>query len=103
MYNLALITLQRSKEINFLLKKIPILESNSSLDPWIARILIAELLWGKQYLKSGAKEVETIKYFEEELREAFTEVTVIIKNPLDQRKGKLFIFLLYNNLILMIK
>ena len=100
MYNSALLTLQRSKEITFLLQKIPILQSNPALDPWLARVLIADLLWGNQYLKSGAKEVETIKYFEEELREAFTEVTAIIKNPLDQRKSKLFIFLFYNNWIL---
>ncbi|XP_011497183.1 PREDICTED: probable 28S rRNA (cytosine-C(5))-methyltransferase [Ceratosolen solmsi marchali] len=102
-YNLASLAIQRSSEINFLLFKFEILTNNEFLDPWIARVLIAELLWGKQYLKSNAKEAETIKYYEENLREAYAEVTSVIYNPLDNNKLKLPIYVRINTLTISIE
>jgi hypothetical protein len=93
------LTIQRNSEINFLLQKFEILRNNEFLDPWIAKVLIAELLWGKQYLKSNASEAEIIKYYEENLREAYTEVTNIIYNPLDRDKRKL---IFYNNTVFLL-
>lgn len=49
-----------------MLKRTKLLEKENRLDPWLAKILISELLWGKKQLpKSEAKPILTILAYEQ--------------------------------------
>lgn len=89
-----MLTLNRLPEIDHLVLKFDIIKQNKFMKKWLARILIAELLWGNQYLKSSAKEVEAIKYYEEDLRDAYLEVLQTMPSRFDpQCKLKFTLYL----------
>ncbi|XP_074113899.1 nop2/Sun-like domain containing protein 5 isoform X1 [Cotesia typhae] len=69
-YALAATALQNSSQLTELLEKTEILKKEPRLDHWLARILITELIWGKQSLQSEAKPVLTIRNYENQLRDA---------------------------------
>lgn len=54
--------------MDLLLQKIQILSENPRLDPWLTRVLITELLWGKQRLPGLSKPIQTILAYEDTLR-----------------------------------
>lgn len=62
-------TLQNGSRLDELLRKSKILLKEERLDAWLARVLIAELLWGKKELKSEAKPVQTVLLYKEKLLE----------------------------------
>lgn len=53
LYALTLNTLQKTDQLNELINETKILINEPRLDPWLARVLITELLWGKQRLTAG--------------------------------------------------
>lgn len=65
---MALSVIKHSEHLDFLIRKTRILIENQRLDPWLARVLITELLWGKQKLPPGCKPVETVLGYEKQLR-----------------------------------
>ncbi|XP_011702936.1 PREDICTED: probable 28S rRNA (cytosine-C(5))-methyltransferase [Wasmannia auropunctata] len=68
-YGLAVNTLQALSQLDQLLDKTQILTEQPRLNPWLARVLITELLWRKGCLKSHSKPVLTILTYENKLRE----------------------------------
>ncbi|XP_043515780.1 28S rRNA (cytosine-C(5))-methyltransferase isoform X2 [Frieseomelitta varia] len=68
-YALCYKTLAKETQLTYLLNKIKILINEPGLDPWLARILVTELLWGKKTLKSECKPIQTVLAYEQKLRE----------------------------------
>ncbi|XP_043269508.1 28S rRNA (cytosine-C(5))-methyltransferase [Venturia canescens] len=68
-YALAVTTLKNGSLLDELLRKSRILLEEKRLDAWLARVLIAELLWGKKVLKSEAKPLQTVLSYREKLLE----------------------------------
>lgn len=62
-------TLRAFSQLNQLLENTKILVEQPRLDPWLARVLITELLWGKKKLQSEAKPIQTILAYTDKLRE----------------------------------
>lgn len=59
-------TFQKTNEINLLLKRTQLLAKEPRLDPWLAKILISELVWGKKQLpRSDAKPILTVLAYEQ--------------------------------------
>ncbi|XP_008545984.3 28S rRNA (cytosine-C(5))-methyltransferase [Microplitis demolitor] len=86
LYALAATTLQHSSQLTQLLEKTQLLKKEPRLDQWLARVLITELIWGKQVLQSDAKPILTIKNYENQLRDELKNTTDI-KKPF-KRVGK---------------
>lgn len=57
------------------------------MNPWLARVLITELFWGKKSLKGDAKPIQTILSYESELREALNALEPIMTNLNAPKKG----------------
>ena len=96
-YALVLNTVRHGDQLNQLIRKTQILFKEQRLDPWLTRVLITELIWGKQSLKSESKPVQTILSYEKELREEVKNITEDV-DPLETRKGNLIqtFFLIYS-------
>lgn len=73
-YALVAETLQKSSEIDNLLKRSQILEKEKGLNPWLARILITELLWGKKHLAGESKPVKTVLAYKQVLNAHVSDV-----------------------------
>ncbi|XP_046830934.1 28S rRNA (cytosine-C(5))-methyltransferase [Vespa crabro] len=74
LYALTLNTLQKSDQLNQLINETRILLNEPRFDPWLARILITELIWGKQRLTGNAKPIETVLNYESRLRDALKNI-----------------------------
>lgn len=53
-------TLAHESQLDFLLKKSQMLDKEERFDPWLARVLLTELLWGKKKLAGESKPVKTV-------------------------------------------
>ncbi|XP_011644194.1 probable 28S rRNA (cytosine-C(5))-methyltransferase [Pogonomyrmex barbatus] len=88
-YGLSVNTLQALSRIDLLLHKTQILTEQPRLDPWLARVLVTELLWRNKCLKSRSKPVLTILAYESKLREEFKSFerieTTIVRTEKVQR------------------
>lgn len=60
LYALVVETIKHSQPLDKLLKKSKLLEKESRLEPWLARILITEMLYRNKELKGKSKPVQTI-------------------------------------------
>ncbi|XP_060816364.1 28S rRNA (cytosine-C(5))-methyltransferase [Bombus pascuorum] len=76
-YSLCLNTLQREEQLDYLIKKTNILVNEPRLQPWLAKILITELLWGKKALKTECKPAQTILAYEQKFREELSNISDI--------------------------
>lgn len=56
---------QKTDEIETLLKRSQLLVKEPKLNPWLAKILIIELLWGKKKLPGQSKPEDTIRAYEQ--------------------------------------
>lgn len=52
------------------------------------KILIAEMLWGRQILINTNLHIQTMRYHEETIRDLYLEVINVIDNPVDHDKCK---------------
>ncbi|XP_020280184.1 probable 28S rRNA (cytosine-C(5))-methyltransferase [Pseudomyrmex gracilis] len=68
-YGLSMNTLRAFSQLDQLLENTKILVEQPRLDPWLARVLITELLWGKKKLQSEAKPIQTVLAYTDKLRE----------------------------------
>ncbi|XP_014474445.1 PREDICTED: probable 28S rRNA (cytosine-C(5))-methyltransferase [Dinoponera quadriceps] len=59
-YALSVNTLKAGLQLDVLLEKTQILTEQPRLDPWLTRVLITELLWGKKHLHGPSKPIQTI-------------------------------------------
>lgn len=81
----------RNSEISSVLEQLDILEKNR-LDPYLARILITELVWGKKQLNSECKPVKTVLSYEKQLRDLLESTSLEPKRKLVQKGNYLFCF-----------
>ena len=81
-------TLRHSKELQFVIDSSKILVENPRFDPWLARILLTELLWGKKVLKSEAKPILTVLSYKEKVQQAYEQISDADLDPSDRIKGK---------------
>ncbi|XP_078046703.1 nop2/Sun-like domain containing protein 5 [Augochlora pura] len=81
LYSLSMNTLQKEAQIDQLLKETGILKKESRLDPWLAKIFITELLWGKKVINSECKPAQSVLKYEKQLREKLTSSTVTALAP----------------------
>lgn len=95
-YALVSETLHHSKDLQILFDKTNIIVENPRFDPWLARVLITELLWGKKVLKSDAKPVEIVLSYKEKLQQVMMQNLDATVDPWDSKKsGKLFNYLFF--------
>ncbi|XP_076749001.1 nop2/Sun-like domain containing protein 5 [Xylocopa sonorina] len=77
LYSLCLNTLKKEKELDYLIRKINLLVNEPRLDPWLAKVLITELLWGKKTLKSECKPIQTIVAYQQKFKEALSDISEV--------------------------
>ncbi|XP_012522180.2 28S rRNA (cytosine-C(5))-methyltransferase isoform X2 [Monomorium pharaonis] len=88
-YGLSVNTLRALPQLDQLLDKTQILREQPRLNPWLAKVLITELLWRKGCLKSCSKPVLTVLAYENKLREEFKslgsiEIPVVHKDKVQK-------------------
>ncbi|XP_050305093.1 28S rRNA (cytosine-C(5))-methyltransferase [Anthonomus grandis grandis] len=91
LYALVAKAFQKSQELELLFKRTKLLEKESRLDPWLAKILISELLWGKKQLpQCEAKPVLTILGYEQAFKAHLSDSTddFISERLQNQRKPR---------------
>ncbi|XP_033334799.2 nop2/Sun-like domain containing protein 5 [Megalopta genalis] len=81
LYSLCLNTLQKEAQIEQLLKETRMLTKESRLDPWLAKIFITELLWGKKAINTDCKPAQSVLKYEKQLREKLTSSAVVALVP----------------------
>ncbi|XP_066584129.1 28S rRNA (cytosine-C(5))-methyltransferase [Prorops nasuta] len=101
-YALTLNTLKRGQELDYLLRKTGILINEPRLDPWLARVLITELLWGKQKLLADCKPINTILSYEKALRDEMHNIPIQNESLKSTEKVKKPRYLRINTLLLSI-
>lgn len=75
LYSLVTTLFQKSIEIEILLKRSNILEMEARCDPWLIKILIVELIWGKGVLKGQSKPEITVRGYEQILKAHLTDTS----------------------------
>lgn len=68
-YALSVNTLQFNRQLDELFQRTQILTKEPRLDSWLAKVLITELLWGKQHLPGSSKPIQTILAYADKLQE----------------------------------
>lgn len=96
-YSLCLNTLQREEQLDHLIKKTNILVNEPRLQPWLAKILITELLWGKKALKTECKPAQTILAYEQKFREELSNISDIDAVQKPHKTGKIYCIYLSMN------
>ncbi|EFN79048.1 Putative methyltransferase NSUN5 [Harpegnathos saltator] len=67
-YALSVNTLKADHKLDLLLQNTQILTQQPRLDPWLTKVLITELLWGKKYLPNQSKPIQTVLSYADLLR-----------------------------------
>ncbi|XP_058799370.1 28S rRNA (cytosine-C(5))-methyltransferase-like isoform X2 [Phymastichus coffea] len=98
-YALVSETLHHSKELENIIDKTKILIENPRFDPWLARVLITELLWGKKDFRSEAKPILTVFSYKEKLQQAVLQNPNADVDPCDNKKVKLPRYVRINTLL----
>ncbi|XP_001605827.2 probable 28S rRNA (cytosine-C(5))-methyltransferase [Nasonia vitripennis] len=98
-YALVSETLHHCKELQSIIDQTEILIENPRFDPWLARVLITELLWGKKVLKSEAKPILTVLNYKEKLQQALVQNPDAAVDPCDKKKVKLPRYVRVNTLL----
>jgi putative methyltransferase len=75
LYALIVHTFQRTDHIEKLFKKSKLLVKEPRFDPWLAKVLVTELLWGKKRLAGESKPVKTILAYEQILKAHLSDVS----------------------------
>lgn len=70
-------TLRMLPYLDQLFHNTNILIEQPRLDPWLARVLITELLWGKKCLKGHSKPVLTVLAYEKKLQQELKNLNYI--------------------------
>uniref|UniRef100_A0A6P7GQY4 Probable 28S rRNA (Cytosine-C(5))-methyltransferase n=1 Tax=Diabrotica virgifera virgifera TaxID=50390 RepID=A0A6P7GQY4_DIAVI len=75
-YALVSTLFQKLREIETLLKRSQLLIKETKFNPWLAKVLIVELLWGKTYLPGQSKPENTIRAYEQIFKAHLSDSTV---------------------------
>lgn len=71
------------KQIDELLKQTDLLAKEPRLNPWLAKVLIAELLFGRGELNGESLPVQCIKRYKDELKQALDELDIAPAKMMD--------------------
>ena len=82
-------TLQKAEDIEYVMRKAKILETESSLEKRgpLVKILIAELMWGKKRLGGDAMPIQTVLKYQEKMEKAYEKY--MRKSSRRHNEGKL--------------
>lgn len=75
-------------DLDYLIRKSKILEKESRLDPWLCRVLITELLWGKRRLLGESKPLKTVLAYKQILSAHAPEVSNTSSDKNESSAGK---------------
>lgn len=79
------LVLERNEEIEYIINKVGKFKfEDVSLAE--CKVLIAEILWGRQFLRTLNLHIQTVRYHEETIRDLYLEVINVINNPIDHDK-----------------
>lgn len=92
-YSLCLNTLQKEAQLNELISKTNLLVNEPRLDPWLAKILITELLWGKKVLNTDCKPGQTIRSYEKQLRKELGDINDVEASNKTGKNKKYYVYL----------
>lgn len=91
LFALVLTTFQKAEQIELLLKRTKLFEKEPRLDPWLAKIFISELLWGKKKLpQSEAKPIQTILAYEQAFKAHLSDTSA------EDTAGKILYYFLFS-------
>ncbi|EAT45846.1 AAEL002888-PA, partial [Aedes aegypti] len=76
------------KQIDELLKRTELLVKEPRLNPWLAKVLIAELIFGRGDLTGESLPVQCVKRYQEELKEALGQLDVAPAKMLDFKEPR---------------
>ncbi|XP_062537171.1 28S rRNA (cytosine-C(5))-methyltransferase [Armigeres subalbatus] len=76
------------KQIDELLKRTNLLTKEPRLNPWLAKVLIAELIFGRGELNGDSLPVQCIKRYKEELQATLGELDVAPTKQLDFKEPR---------------
>ena len=102
-YSLCLNALQKKEQLNQLLNKTHLLMNEPRLDPWLARILITELLWGKKVLKAECRPAQTIRSYENLLKDELSAISNVQVPETSIKKVRKARYVRINTLLLPLK
>lgn len=81
-------TIKHASDIEKIFETTNILEKESRLDPWLAKVLTAELLFGKKTLPGKSKPEQTVLSYQEQFEKYANQHQGDMKN-----EGKYYLFL----------
>lgn len=93
LYALINETIKHAAEIDKMFENCALLTNEPRLDPWLAKVLTAELLFGKKELPGNSKPVQTILLYKDQL-----EKHVTIGADSSKTEGNYFLFLYRSNI-----
>ncbi|KAL3287830.1 hypothetical protein HHI36_002289 [Cryptolaemus montrouzieri] len=82
LYALIVETFKRDQIISDLIEKSQLLVKEPRFNPWLAKILICEMLWGKNKMKGDSKPVQTILGYQQLLKKLLNDCNDAPKNVL---------------------
>lgn len=91
LYALINETIKHAAEIDKIFENCGLLTNEPRLDPWLAKVLTAELLFGKKELPGNSKPVQTILSYKDQLEKHTTD------QESSKIKGNYFLFLYRSN------
>lgn len=86
-YALATTTLHNAGKLNQIIRHTQLLFKEPRFDPWLARVLITELIWGKGVLNNDSKPIKTILTYENIIREYLQNSTSVFTTEEPKQKG----------------
>lgn len=93
LYALITETIKHASHINKIFENCKILENESRLDPWLAKILTAELLFGKKALPGKSKPEQTVLSYKDQFEKFSSEHKDDFKT-----EGNIFLFFFRSNI-----
>ncbi|CAH0555328.1 unnamed protein product [Brassicogethes aeneus] len=83
-YALVVEAIHRDSELNKLIERSEILKKEPRFDPWLARILITELLFGKLKLPGESKPIKTVLAYEQIFKAHNSDIVIPKSSEVNQ-------------------
>lgn len=90
-YALVATLYKHQTELDNLLKRTHFFTKEPRADPWLCKILLVEILWGKKRLPGQSRPENTIRAYEQIFKAHLSDVK-IDKHDITDTKGNFFIY-----------
>ncbi|KAJ8920273.1 hypothetical protein NQ315_011934 [Exocentrus adspersus] len=87
LYALVATLFQRSDVVENLLKRSQLLVKEPRSDPWLTKILIVELLWGKKCLPGSSKPEQTVLAYEQIFKAHISDIPITSNDERPDKQG----------------